>query len=475
MTARHRHDVTMLRAPLVGIGLGLLACTGSAGETSPQSGTTDLDTSSSSGTDDFECSGVPTPGSSCAPFGVVSAGMNHTCVILEGGRVRCWGFNAWGQLGYGLLDNVGDDEAPNSLTALKFDEPVVQVAPGGVHTCALLERGGVRCWGDGRFGRLGNGSIESIGDDELATEGTPVELPAPVLQLALGYSSSCALSVEGRVYCWGSADSGMLGHGNSEDIGDDESLEALSPVELGGEVVSIAATYRHACAILEGGSVRCWGDGEHGSLGNGDTQPIGDDELPSSTPPVNFGGTAVQVAVGFGHTCVRTAAAEVRCWGANAEGQLGYGHTEDIGDDEDPIVAGAVELGGKAVHIGASATSTCALLESGALRCWGGNRHGQLGLGDRNPVGDDELPIEPQALPFSDVAQIAVGGSHVCALEGGGTLLCWGSAVAGRLGAGGIAPETCQVEGSGSTCDKSPICCVGDQPGELPPPSAQYD
>ena len=136
----------------------------------------------------------------------------------------------------------------------------------------------------------------------------------------------------------------MLGYGNTEDIGDDETPASAGDVNLGGLAVEIAAGGEHTCALLTTGAVRCWGHGARGALGYGNIEDIGDDETPASAGDVYIGGTAVHITAGAGHSCALLATGAVRCWGAGLTGCLGYGNTEDIGDDETPASAGDVPV-----------------------------------------------------------------------------------------------------------------------------------
>ena len=106
------------------------------------------------------------------------------------------------------------------------------------------------------------------------------------------------------------------------------------------------------------------------------------------------GGSVVQVATGDFHTCALLTTGNVRCWGLNDLGQLGYGNTENIGDDETPAEVGDVPVGGSVVQLEASENQTCAVLTSGSVRCWGANNRGQLGYGNTNTLGDDETPAQ---------------------------------------------------------------------------------
>ena len=108
--------------------------------------------------------------------------------------------------------------------------------------------------------------------------------------------------------------------------------------------LQIVAGFYHTCALLEGGMVRCWGIGVNGQLGYANQNHIGDDETPASTGDVNVGGTVVQITAGGYHTCALLEGDAARCWGAGAFGRLGYGNTNNIGDDESPASAGDVDV-----------------------------------------------------------------------------------------------------------------------------------
>lgn len=286
----------------------------------------------------------------------VSIGERHTCAVTEDAMIRCWGLNSHGQLGYGHTLNIGDDETPASAGDVSVGRPAVQVVAGGAglggaHTCALLDDGSVRCWGwtladfgEKGGGILGYGNNENIGDDELPSAVGPVDLGGPVARLAAGGRHTCALRVDGALVCWGLNRYGALGLGHTEDIGDDETPNPAGIVPLGSAAVAVAAAWYNTCAILENGEVRCWGSGAGGTHGYGNTMDLGDDELPAALGPLDFASDtpAVQLTGGRAHICALFADAALRCWGYNSYGQLGLGSTVNIGDDESPAAAGAV-------------------------------------------------------------------------------------------------------------------------------------
>lgn len=365
-----------------------------------------------------------------------------TCAWIEGGRVRCWGNNNLGQLGYGNTDLVGNDETPADAGDLQLPGPVLNVSSGDAHSCAMLE-GGTEfiCWGGGGAGQLGYGNANNIGDDEFPAALAPVDIGADVDLITIGGSHSCAITVSGTVRCWGAGGSGQLGYGNTNTIGDDEVPAAAGNVAIGAALEGVSAGINHTCAIQSNGSVRCWGTAFNGQLGYGNTNPIGDDETPAAAPgaPLTFPEAAIQVGAGLNHTCMLFEGGAVRCWGANFVGQLGRGDILAIGDDEPAAAIDPIPLGAPAVAIAVGDDHTCALLDDGALRCWGSNSSGELGIGTNTPVGDDEqvLAVDPVDLD-GEVIQFDCGGVHTCVVLDDYRVRCWGGNVFGQLGLGTV-------------------------------------
>ena len=185
---------------------------------------------------------------------------------------------------------------------------------------------------------------------------------------------------------------------------------------------AIDAGVYHSCALLPDGSVRCWGFSGNGQAGYGTTDTIGDDETPASAGALalGVGETATAIVTGDYHTCALLREGSVRCWGFGADGRLGYGNTSSIGDDESPRSAGAVDLGGHTVRaITAGGAHTCAILDDFTVRCWGFNFQGQLGSGNQDTIGDDEVPgsVRNVDLGVERTARaISAGASHTCAI-----------------------------------------------------------
>ncbi len=373
----------------------------------------------------------------------LSAGGRHTCALMGLGAVRCWGDNEFGQLGQGDLEDVGDDEAPATVGSVDIGGPAVSVVSGGTHSCALLDSGAVRCWGNGAFGQLGYGNTDIVGDDEVPASAGDVDVGGNVIQLSAGDRHTCALLDTGGVRCWGSGASGRLGYFGTENLGDDETPASRGDVDLGGPAVQIAAGATHTCALLLGGAVRCWGNGALGALGYADTNSIGDDEFPAEAGDISVEGHVVHVAAGGERTCALLSTGSVRCWGLGTDGRLGYGNTSTVGDDETPASAGDVDLGGPVVQLALGAAHSCALLATGAVRCWGSasgsetGANGVLGYGNTLDIGDNEPPAAAGDVDVGDaVVRLAAGDNHTCALLKSGGVRCWGDGASGALGYG---------------------------------------
>ena len=173
-----------------------------------------------------------------------------------------------------------------------------QVACGFYHTCALLDNDLIKCWGQGQYAQLGNGNTYAIGDHswEMGDTLNYVDLGfgRTVKQLAVGSWHSCALLDDETIKCWGSGGYGQLGNEMSEEIGDNvgEMGNNLKAIDLGTERVAkqVASGGFHSCALLGDDSIKCWGSGVYGSLGLGSEQNygLGPNEMGDSQPKSAF-------------------------------------------------------------------------------------------------------------------------------------------------------------------------------------------
>ena len=345
---------------------------------------------------------------SSAAAGRITAGKYHSCAVLVDGSVRCWGYGGYGALGYGNTNTIGGDDTPASAgpVDLGLGRTAVAITAGSYHTCALLDDGTVRCWGYDGDGQLGYNNTNSIGASQTPGSVPPVDLGGhQALAISAGGAQTCALLDDHTVRCWGFSADGRLGYGNTTRVGDgsagSQTPASVGPVDLGPGRTATAITTggSHTCALLDDGSVRCWGSGANGQLGYGSTNNVGASQTPGSLPLVDLGGhQALAISAGNAHTCALLDDHTVRCWGFGGEGRLGYGNTNNVGDgspgSQAPASVGPVDLGAgrTAVAISAGGNHTCAVLDNGSVRCWGFGLYGQLGYGNTNNVGDVQTP-----------------------------------------------------------------------------------
>lgn len=365
------------------------------------------------------------------PVIALVAGAAHACALTAEGEVTCWGKNDVGQLGYGHTESVGDDEPLGTHGVVDVGDQVVALSAGRQHTCAILQKGSIRCWGYGGDLALGNGNgkYDTVGDDEQPSDmgDAIIYSNSAFAQLAAGDHHTCMRTEAGSIKCWGDSPQGALGYGYSTKTGG-----WLGNVPIGDSVSFLAAGADHTCAVVDGGMVRCWG--EKTSLGYGGSINIGDNEQPSVYEALWLGEPVTQLAAGDRHTCALTASGAVRCWGQGHYGVLGYGSNQSIHTAE---AAGLVNLGGLAVQVAAGQAHNCALMLGGAVRCWGDGSSGALGYGNTEDVGDNEAPAVAGVVDLPEAAtQVVAGEEFTCALLASGKVQCWGSGLDGRLGYG---------------------------------------
>lgn len=298
------------------------------------------------------------------------------------------------------------------------------IASGGEFSCALLTDGSVQCWGSNGDGRLGDGTTT----DNRSRPGAVDGLAEGVVQIATGGAHACAVLQDETVKCWGRGDSGQLGDGGTAN-----SSTPVPVADLTG-VVEVDAGLAHTCARLADGAVECWGSQADGRLGNGDTSgtstsPVSVTDLDGAAPSTS----ATAISVGDAHTCAVLEDETAVCWGRNADGRLGDNSTTNR---PTPVsvtgLAGVVEVASGEFH-------SCARLSSGAVECWGSRLNGRLGDGQNSPDSLTAVPVTGIDGSSDGASSIAIssGASGSCAVMADQTLRCWG--IGGRNGDGTTA------------------------------------
>ena len=336
----------------------------------------------------------------------VTAGDTHTCALTSSGQIRCWGRNALGQLGNG--------STTNSLTptdVLGLPTANLAVSAGYEHACALTSAGGVACWGN-----IGQSELGPVGNVNSTMPVDVIGLASGVIAISAGAGHTCALTSAGGLKCWGGNGGGALGNNTR-----DSSAKPVDVIGLSSGVVAVSTGITHSCALVSGGGVKCWGGNVDGELGN--------KGYTDSLSPVDVVGLSSGVrwlSAGAKHTCAVTATGGVQCWGSNHEGQLGN-------DSKEPTIV-PVDVSGLSsgvVAVAAGGRHSCALTETGAVKCWGYNVYGELG----RSVSSSLVPVDVDGLS-SGVVSLAAGSDHTCAVTSVGAVKCWGRNDFGAVGDG---------------------------------------
>jgi alpha-tubulin suppressor-like RCC1 family protein len=272
--------------------------------------------------------------------------------------------------------------------------PAADVAVGSDHACALSRGGAVQCWGQNLDGELG-------GDTNPSGPTTVTGLSNGASAIAVGAFHSCAKKTNGAVVCWGSNQMDALG----STVAPSESMTPLDVIGLGGGVSAISLSRHGGCAHGDAGWLRCWGDLRGAA-------PV------DVTPP-----SPIQKVVGGGDfECVLTQGGGVQCLGSNFVGQVGNDHA---GTDA-AVFADVVGLASGVIGIASGDAHACALDGLGAVRCWGSNDNGQLGI--PLSVAEAHTPAIVNGLP-PDVVSIVANADNTCVLTRAGAALCWGTIV----------------------------------------------
>ena len=357
----------------------------------------------------------------------LSSSNAHTCAVLDDGTVRCWGDNTYGQIGDGTLTP--------KLAAVQVSglANIISVSAGYSHSCALHAYGVVFCWGDNTYGEVGDGTSNN-------RRLTPVQVKGldNVTAVAAGQGYTCVLRANGTVWCWGTGVFGELGNGTSG-----TTAGSLTPVQVKttSPAIALTAGQFHACALLldshSGAIVQCWGLNQKGQLGDGTYQL-------RSVPVTVTGLTDVlDVAAGAQHTCALVVSSGVQCWGTNADGQIGTLFSGYVPTPVSVVVVPSIpapQLLSNAVAISAGGNHSCAILVDGSIRCWGDDTYGQLGDSQTN----NQRPVANTAvLAINDTLEIVSGAKHTCAVETVNfTGRCWGDNTTGQLGNGTKNPAS---------------------------------
>jgi len=354
----------------------------------------------------------------------ITCGSHHCCTVSTVNSAICWGYGYYGRLGQGSHHNIGDcpHEMGNNLTEIDLgtDFSVDHISCGGRHSCALSTSNELKCFGSNKYGQLGIGSTEDIGDEinEMGDNLMTVDLGSDFIPIRVecGGYFTCVISSKFELKCFGRNEFGELGIGDINHRGDsiDEMGDNLNSIDLGTGfmVSSVRCGEYHICALSTTQSIKCFGSGKFGRLGLGDVENRGDDpsEMGDYLETVDLGIDFVAQSVGTGgyYSFAVSTEGALKAWGYGE--RLGYGTMYQRGNEpnETGDYLPEVDLGGGlyVTHLsdGSLGDHTCVLLSDGSisgLKCYGRNMHGQLGLADTENRGDGPNEMGDH-LPFID-------------------------------------------------------------------------
>jgi len=316
----------------------------------------------------------------------VVANQRHGCALIDGGTVRCWGANQYGQLGDGTTEDSGAASAP-----VIGIEGATSLSAGIDFSCAVLGVGSVRCWGFNLSGQVGDGTTLNI-----AMESRQVRGVRGATAVAAGGSHACAIAAAGAVVCWGSNEFGQLGDGTT--------VDRLRPVTVEGLVgaTALSAGSGFTCALLGDRSVRCWGINGLGQLGDGT-----DEDRSVPAPVADLGGVDT-IASGLIASCAVLVDGRVRCWGD---------HEPDVSRSRSRQPGRAWTIAGisDAAQVALGDLRTCVTDDDGRPGCWSSDSASPLVVSARQFVSAIEGP-----------STIAVSGDELCVVAGGGEVTCGG-------------------------------------------------
>lgn len=355
------------------------------------------------------------PGGPCVaalscPWTVIAAGLGHSCALKSAGNLYCWGHNQQYQLGTGAVD--ASPQAPRRVASPNLWTSVT-VASGS--TCSLSSDKRLYCWGDNNRGILGQGLPSSHAAK------TPEALDGDDwTAVQCNFSNCCGLRRAGELFCWGANTYGQAGATPTADV---PAPVAVSP---GASWKSVSCSQFHCCGIQTQGQLYCWGRNTNGELGIG----VAGDASSKSTPHrVGNASDWKAVSAGGAHSCAIKEGGTIWCWGHSFYGQLGIGIQ---GEGALRTAPTQVDSASDWASVSSGGDHVCARKATGALFCWGRNRFGQLELGTTGFSDDRTIPSRVGMA--SDWVSVSAGWMHTCGFRSDGTLLCWGLNDKGQIG-----------------------------------------
>lgn len=380
---------------------------------------------------------TPRPVPGLSDVAAIVARGSRTCARMNDGSARCWGVLALRDWNHAARqDGVPLRRAePHRVQGLR---DVAELVSGDQHTCARMNDGTVRCWGE-------RARVQFAEPVDAFAQWTEVRGLSGTTALAAGGAHTCAVALDATVRCWGENLHGELGDGTNEAHADPVIVQGIRGA------VAVAAGSAHTCAALQDGTVRCWGD----FLGDGAQHRV----------PVPVRGLVGVTALGAraGLTCALKSDGALGCWGVDRTSSRDGSpaalpspvwlaervRTFALGERQlcTLSLAGALQCRGfsapalRAVTgVSFGGSHACAWTNHGRLSCWGDNEYGQVGAAINPARATVAVPAAVSLV--GHVAQVSAGHHHTCARTTEGDVWCWGRDDAGQLGNGPVRVAT---------------------------------
>ena len=402
---------------------------------------------------------------------------SSNCVLLSNGRLKCFGLNTSGELGYGDVTNRGGstNQMGEYLIEVDLNSTILYIQTASNFACVVSDSNDdIRCWGRNAYGELGLSDASNRGDG-------PFEMGTylPTLSFGSGFElhslrsggfQSCVISSSLTIKCWEYNISGQLGIESTEAKGNNanEMGNYLSYSDLGTNVkiLDVSPSNLHTCIITISNSVKCFGSNGLGQLGYEDTFTRGDaaNDMGNNLNFVNLGSGLMVSSLYNGEeaNCIISSTQKMKCWGEGTYGRLGYGTQTNEGD-------GLNEMGEYLpyVNLGSGKTSlsmcmgsfhSCTLLNDYSTICWGNGGSGQLGNELSGNVGDGggemgDYLISVDVGSGRNIESLHCGAYHTCAVLNNDSYRCWGYNNIGQLGIGNILNQGDDVNEMGDYLD----------------------
>ncbi len=359
----------------------------------------------------------------------LSVGSTHVCVIASDNLPYCWGENSRGQLGNGSTTTSLVPVAVNNTIELS-GKTIISISTGYRLTCAITSDNLSYCWGDNRYGQ--------IGDNSTTQKTTPTAVYTAgalsgktVKSISTGWLQTCAIASDNKVYCWGSNTSGELGIGTYSSPVITPSAVKSDGVLLGKTISQISVGNFHTCVLTSDSMAYCWGSNQRSAISQ--TRSMINSNI---AIPVNTSGSirrlnVISIETGFDTSCLIASDNNVYCWGSNSTGQLGNNQTSNRLTPSKSVSGDLSKTILKSITIG---NATCATDQLGSPYCWGTNSYGQLGNGSYSDSFVPAAVNRSGVLLNKTIKKFAIGDQHTCSIASDDNAYCWGKNTNGELG-----------------------------------------